>query len=350
MHFCTDAFIFLWSLTGGKANRVLECLQISWCSWCECFWFPPSSDRWVISTSQCCRVGVGPLSRWGDSPVWFYREEPGELENPGRKPQGGLWCLLPIYRCLYSCRQRTVKLWQQRRDGCLLIPSFACLWQKRKAFLFPYLQSVWYPNESFVCTSAFTFEPMKQCGWPETSQPLRFQSKDVGGLNVLYRCSSLTTPPLTLMCTDNQSWEEGWSECVCGGQLSFFLPPSLPSACGSSRGESATFQEEEVQLSVVLAFISFPSRFTAALWHAPSQKNLEETLPSQACTGAALCTTDLVFEKREWNTTQTMIYVSMCKVRVKVANVAAGSSVLGGEKFRPRCIFQPSCWMICQLG
>lgn len=87
--------------------------------------------------------------------------------------------------------------------------------------------------------------------------------------------------------------------CVGVSCLFSSLPPSLPSACGSSRGESATFREEEVQLSVVLAFISFPLRFTAALWRAPSQKNLEETLASKACTGAALCTTDLVFEKRE---------------------------------------------------
>lgn len=125
--------------------------------------------------------------------------------------------------------ERTVELWEQRRDGWLLISSFACLWQKRKAFFFsPYLQSVWYPNEISACMSAFTFEPIKQCGRSEISQPLWFQSKEVGGLDVLHRCSSFTTPPLILMRTDNQSWEQGWSQCVCvWGSVVFFPPPSL---------------------------------------------------------------------------------------------------------------------------
>lgn len=99
---------------------------------------------------------------------------------------------------------------------------------------------------------------------------------------------------------------------------------------------------------MVLAFISFPLRFTAALWRAPLQKNLEETLASQACTGAALCTTDLVFEKMERNTAQTRIYLSMCKVRVKVANVAAGSSVWGGRKIQATMHF--SAFMLDDLS
>lgn len=72
---------------------------------------------------------------------------------------------------------------------------------------------------------------------------------------------------------------------MCVGVTCFFPSPSLPSACGSSRGESATFREEEVQLSAVLAFISFPLRFTAVL-----------------------------------NETQhRLIYLSMCKARLRVS-------------------------------
>lgn len=135
LHFCTDAFVFLWSLTGGQANRVWECLQISWCPWCECFWFPPSSDRLVISTSRCCRVGVGPLSRTGDSPVWFYWEEPGELEIPGRKPPGSLRCLLLIYQCLYSCRQRGRS---ESKDGMavFLFPALHVCGKRERLFDF----------------------------------------------------------------------------------------------------------------------------------------------------------------------------------------------------------------------
>lgn len=87
--FFTDAFVFIKSLKGGQANRVLECLQISCsrCPWCQCFWLPPSSDRLVISTSRCCRFGVGPLSGIDtDTPVWCHWEERGELKILGRRP------------------------------------------------------------------------------------------------------------------------------------------------------------------------------------------------------------------------------------------------------------------------
>lgn len=99
--------------------------------------------------------------------------------------------------------------------------------------------------------------------------------------------------------------------------------PSLPPACGSSRGESATFQEEEVQPSELFAFISLPFRFTAVLWSAPSPKNPEETLASEACAGVTWCagaiTADLAL--RKGYETQHRLgcrYLSMCKLRVRV--------------------------------
>lgn len=140
---------------------------------------------------------------------------------------------------------------------------------------------------------------IKQCGRPEISQLPWLQSKDVRDLDALYRYPSLITPP-SLWCTPIIG--------VYVGVTCFFPSPSLPSACGSLRGESAMLQEEEVQLS---AFISLPFRFIAVLWSAPSQKNPEETLASETCTGVVSCagaiTVDLAL--RKGNETQVFKHV-----------------------------------------
>lgn len=70
-----------------------------------------------------------------------------------------------------------------------------------------------------------------------------------------------------------------------------FLPPSLLEHVAVR--ESAKFREEEVQLSVVLSFISFPLRITVSPSN-PLHKNLTATLVREARTKGSVAYEALV--------------------------------------------------------
>lgn len=113
-----------------------------------------------------------------------------------------------------------------------------------KEAIFPYLQCV--VSKWVLCLHACTYlSAIKQCGWPEISQPLWFQSKDVRDLDVLYRYLSLITPP-SLWCALIIRVERRM-ECVWGSPVffSFSLPPFCMWQfarweCNVPRGGSAT--------------------------------------------------------------------------------------------------------------
>lgn len=88
-----------------------------------------------------------------------------------------------------------------------------------------------------------------------------------------------------------------------------FLPPSLLERVAVR--ESAKFREEEVQLSVVLAFISFPLRITLSPSN-PLHKNLKATLAREARTEGSTAHEAPVSAQsmRECNVTQTAIYLN----------------------------------------
>lgn len=88
-----------------------------------------------------------------------------------------------------------------------------------------------------------------------------------------------------------------------------FLPPSLLERVAVR--ESAKFREEEVQLSVVLPFISFPLRITVSPSN-PPHKNLKATLASEARTKGSVASEAPVSapSMRECNVTQTVEYLN----------------------------------------
>lgn len=88
-----------------------------------------------------------------------------------------------------------------------------------------------------------------------------------------------------------------------------FLPPSPLERVAVC--ESAKFPEEEVQLSVVLSFISFPLRITVSPSN-PLHKNLKATLASGSGTEGSVASEAPVSapSMRECNATQTVIYLN----------------------------------------
>lgn len=127
---------------------------------------------------------------------------------------------------------------------------------------------------------------------------------------------------LTLMCTDNQSWEEGWSVCV--GVTCFFPSPSLPPfcmwqfarwECNIPRGGSATVSGSR--------FCQFPVKIYSSIvvcsFAKESRGDLGEWGMCRASVVRGHHHRGPVFKEREWNATQTVIYLSTCKVRVRVS-------------------------------
>lgn len=117
----------------------------------------------------------------------------------------------------------TVALKEQRWDGRLVISSFACLWQKRGPFSI-FTECV-VSKRVLRLHLLFSYETMRSA-WNKSAAvvPVRGRRRLGCSLSLLlFNHSSLA-----LMRTDHQSWEEGWSVCVCGGHLFFSsLPPSL---------------------------------------------------------------------------------------------------------------------------
>lgn len=188
---------------------------------------------------------------------------------------------------------------------------------------------------------------IRQCGWPETGQRLWFQSRDVRHLNVFYVFIYLNTPP-SLWC--RLIIRVARRARVFGGHLFFpipppTLPPSLPPSLLERVAvrESAKFREEEVQLSVVLAFISFPLRITVSPSN-PLHNNLKATLASEAHTEGSVAYEAPVSapSMTECNVTQTVVYLntsSCAKFKGRARNCRVFSRLWCWKELQ--WIFQP---------
>lgn len=236
--------------------------------------------RWVSSWRALCHHRH--MSKW--------ERQRGQWSSMGKQRQG--WCLLFLPPCRFACLRQKRKASSHVCTVCAFQVCTLLLCCLCTCLCMPFSdQTMWFAcvgvSQQFVYRTVWVSGCTSRLSEIWTFRPVL----------VLFYHSSL---PLTY--THNR-WDEGmggvpeegsemgglffffFSLRLCAPSLSCLIPPLRSTwQLFPKVREQSPFWGEEVELSPVLQFISFPLRFTAVSWSTPLHENPQAAMGSDAHT------------------------------------------------------------------